>query len=762
MAKVSPIQNNFNSGELTPLLYGRPELENYKAALAVCLNSIPLVQGPITRRSGTYFCDEVKDSSKLTRAYPFKFSTTQAYMLEIGDQYFRFKRNEAPVTLPTQAISAITNANPAVLTYVGADTYANGDMVDVAGVVGMEEVNARRFTVANVNGGANTFELSGLDSTGFGTYVSGGTVAEVFEIASPYLEAEIFQLKFTQSADVLYIFHPNHAPRKLSRTGHTSWTLSFLTLLDGPYMSINSGTTTLTPSATTGTGITITASAVTGINSNTGFQVTDVGRLIRLKHAAVWGYVLITGHTSTTVVTADVIRDLGAAIATVSWRLGLYSGTTLYPSCGTFFEDRLFLGGSPSAPQRFDGSKTGDYENFAPTATDGTVSADNSIGATLNSDDVQIIRWMRGDERGLLIGTVEGEWLVRASTQSEALSATNIKAVQFNDRGSADISALRVGKGVLFVQRTARTLREIGYTYEIDGFSAEDMSVYWEHLTKSGVKEMSYQQEPQPIVWMARNDGELLGVTYAKEQKVLGWHRHSIGGYSDAGHTLAAQVESVAVIPSPNGDRDQLWMVVKRWINGAQHRYFEFMMPLWDHDTPQESAFYVDGGRTYSGAPVTSVSGLHHLAGETVAILADGATHPDQVVSADGEIELDRPTSLAQVGYAYNSDGQMLRLDAGAADGTAQGKTQRTHRVVFRLHQSLGLKVGPSFEELTRLPFRLSGAPTATAVPLFTGDKDDFSWEGEYTSANYVCWRWDQPLPGTIVAIMPQLHTQDR
>src|SRR5574343_457229 len=137
MPKVSPIQSSFSTGEVSPLLYGQVEFDNYKSGLKVCLNLLPLIQGPVTRRPGTYFCDEVKDSSKQVRLIRFKYSTQQAYMVEFGHQYIRFKRGNAPVTLAAQVITAATKANPCVVTYTGSDTISNGDDVDTSGVVGM-------------------------------------------------------------------------------------------------------------------------------------------------------------------------------------------------------------------------------------------------------------------------------------------------------------------------------------------------------------------------------------------------------------------------------------------------------------------------------------------------------------------------------------------------------------------------------------------------------------------------------------------------
>lgn len=775
MAKVTAIQSTFNAGEVSPLLYGRVELEQYRNALAVCVNCLPLVQGPLTRRPGFYFSDEVKDSSVATRLIAFKYSTVQAYVLEFGNQYIRFKRNNGPVKLTGQAITGITQANPGVVTYSGADTYANGDHVDISGVAGMTQVNGRRFQVANVNAGANTFELftvtgTAVNTSTFTTYSSGGLVEEVYEIASPYAAADLFQLKTTQSADTLYIDHPLYAPRKLTRSGHTNWTLSTITFLDGPYLPTNTTTTTLTPSAATGS-ITLTASAVTGINSDAGFKSTDVGRLIRLKEGSTWGYVRITGFTNTTVVSADVITTLTNLSAKATWRLGLWSDTTGYPAVATFHDDRLFHAGNTSNQQRLDGSNTGDYENFAPTQTDGTVTDSHALSFSLNSDDVQVVRWMKSDEKALLTGTAEGEWTVRPSAQNEGLTPTNVNAKQVSPYGSFNTSAIRAGKSLVFVQKAGRKVRELAYVFQDDGFLAPDLTVLAEHITKaataatSGIKELAWQQEPQSMIWAPRNDGVLLCLLYERGQKVTAWSRHTLGGYSDAGKTSPPVVESVATIPAADGTRDEVWVTVRRYINGRTVRTVEYLTKIWEVNDAQNAGVYGDCALTYNGAAATTLTGLFHLAGETVGVLTDGAEHPDVVVSATGTITLNHAASMVHVGYRYNSDGQTLRMDAGAADGSAQGKLQRAHRVVFRWHDTGPVAVGSNFNtsgvgKLTTIAFRQSADLTATAVPLFRGDKE-IPWDGGYSANMQFCWRWSGMSPGTLVGIYPRLHTQD-
>lgn len=758
MARVNPIIESFNAGELSPLLEGRIDFAKYKKGLKLCQNFIPLVQGPLTRRPGTKFSAEVKDSSKRTLLTEFEFSTVQAYILEVGDQYIRFHRNHAQITQTSQAITAVTAANPGVVTYTGSDTYANGDKVLITGVLGMVELNNREFTVANVNAGANTFELTGINTTGYTAYVSGGLVAEIYEIATPYLEADVFELQFVQSADVMYIAHPDYAPRKLSRTGHTAWTLTTIDFLDGPFLPVNNTTTTLTLSGTTGS-VTVTASAVTGINSDTGFKSTDVGRQIRWKDPANnWTWLKITAFTSTTIVTADILGpNASAGTANDDWRLGVWSTTTGFPGAVTFHGDRLFWGGCTNTPQRIDGSNVGDYENFKLSNPAGTIADDNAVGFTLNANAVNVIRWMMSDEKGLMVGTVGGEWIVRASSANEALTPSNVQAIQSTNYGCAALPPLRAGKAVIFAQRNGRKLRELAYVFEDDGMRAPDMTVAAEHITRGGITDMAYQSQPQSIVWMTRSDGTLLGFTYEREQEVLAWHRHIVGGVFGSG---SAVVESVASVPNPSGTADELWMLVKRTVDGVTRRYIEYMTEIWDDSMSKEDAVYVDCGLTYDGSEVTSITGLWHLNGQTVTILADGSAHPTRVVS-NGAITLNRSCSVVQIGLGYTSAGWTERLDAGASAGTAQGRTKRMNRVTARLWQAMGdWAFGTSATGTQEsIIFRNYGDDAGVAPALFDGDKD-VTLPGGYEDEGRIYWSVTQPFPGTLLALMPEVETQ--
>jgi hypothetical protein len=339
--------------------------------------------------------------------------------------------------------------------------YSNGDEVVISGVVGMTEVNGKRFLVANK--ATNTFELTDKDGTNinsssFTTYTSGGVANKVFEITTPYTTAQLFDLKFAQSADVMYITHPSHEVEKLSRTAHTSWTLTDVDFTNGPYMDANITTTTLNPAShTVGTGVAVVASAVTGINSGSGFLSTDIGRLVNFRD----GYGKITAVADTLNITITIIKDFGSATASADWSLGAFSDTTGHPSCVTFFEQRLVFAGTTSQPQTIFFSKSGDYENMDANIG-GTVADDDAIIYTIASNQVNAIRFMTAT-RTLIIGTAGGEFTVSGGGVDSAVTPTNILIKKQSNHGAANVDAIAVGNATLFLQRAKRKIRELAY-----------------------------------------------------------------------------------------------------------------------------------------------------------------------------------------------------------------------------------------------------------------------------------------------------------
>ena len=667
MARSSLALSTFTSGEISPRLEGRIDIEKYRSGLSDLTNMIVQPHGGLTRRPGTEYLGAVKDSSVKTRLIPFQFKTSDTYILEFGHQYMRVFRNGLQVLLGSaKTITAATKANPAVITS-NSHGYSNGDEIYLTSVGGMTELNGRNYIVANAS--TNTYSLKDLfgnniNSTNYTTYTSGGSTDEIYEIATPYASADVFNLRFSQSADVMYFAHPSYAIRTLSRTDHNAWTFA-------------------TPS--------------------------------------------ITENSTPVLTTSDN-----------------------YPSVVTFFEQRLVFAATNNNPQTIWFSKNADYLNF----TTGT-SADNALIYTIASNQVNSIRYL-SPTRVLTIGTSGGEYVL-TTTNDGPITPTTTQIRKYSNYGSANIEPVQVADVTLFLQRGNRKVREFKYVGEVNtaGYQAPDITVLAEHITKGGVEGFAYQQEPENIVWCIRADGTLLGLTYRREEAVVAWHKHVIGGKFGAGQAV---VESISALPTDSGN-DELYMVVKRTINGQTMRYVEVMKDF-DFGSTTTSAFFVDSGLAYAGSAVSGFSSLYHLEGDDVSILANGASHPDKTVS-NGAISLDFSATSAAIGYGYTSSMQTLRIESGSQDGISQGKPKRIHGITMRLFETVGVEIGNDAGEIDRVFFRDSSMAMDEAVPLFTGDKD-IEFQGGFDDDDRIYLQQTQPLPLTILALYPRMNTFDK
>lgn len=731
-----------NVGELAPELRGFIGFEKYASGCRALENMLPLAQGPATRRPGTRFVAEVKDSTKRTALLDFEFNETQAYVIEVGDQYIRFFKDKGRIT-------------------------------------------------------------------------TGSSIP--YEVATPYTQTNLFsstgahRLHTTQSADVLFMVHQAYAPYRLTRTAHDAWTHTKEVFIDGPYLDENITATTMTPNSSSAGGLQVTASAITGINAGVGFRSTDVGRLIRYGHRVTpwagstgysvgdirggqgvsrvyqaiaagtssasggptgttdaiadgtvtwkyigeggiwWTYGLITSISSTTVVLATMMRDALSTAATAMWQLGEWNDTDGWPNACGFHGGRLFYGGSPNYPQRFDGSKIGDFPNFKPGVLD-----DDPLAFTMDSNTVNAIRWF-ASQRDMLIGTSGGEARVGPSTSTAPLSPLNIDVKFQTKHGAEDVRPVEGANAVLFVERFGRALRELAFTIEADGYRAPDMTVLASHLASQRFIDIHFQAVPWSTVWVLREDGLLCSMTYDRDQGVVAWARHPLGG-TDI-------VEAIAVIPGTDlaGDPtgyDQLWIIAKRTVNGATKRFIEVMEEPFTEDSTQANAWFLDCALQYAGTEVSSLSGLDHLVGETLGVWADGGEHPDVVVAVDGSVTLDGDYSTVTVGKKVAWKVTPMPPDVAANDGTGAGAKRQLNGARILFLRSLGVEFGPDDGTFLPVEFRDALDDMGEAPGLFSGWKDcefigTHSRDGEFTLQG------DNGAPVTIAAIAPLItvHT---
>lgn len=826
MPRLHDLKPAFNAGELSPRLAARIDFAKYQAGLETCENIIPLPEGGAMRRPGSRYVAEIKSSAVKGRLKKFQFSVVQAYMLELGAQIMRFYRHQAQIAVAnTDAAinngtftSNITgwddrstggagnqishDATNGRLTLETSGTasddigWAEQDVTTTATntehVIKFRVIGAPgdkiEFQVGTASTGAQTlgpvekevgYHCVAFTPTASPFYIqfrNKGSNADkdvqiddvsiidnsAVEIDTPWVEADLYDVEGPQSADVLYLFHDDYPTHKLLRFGHTTWSLVEVAWQDGPYLDLNVTSTTMTPGATSGVAVTVTASAITGINDNTGFQTTDVGRLIRIDNPAsgvAWGWGIIVGRTSTTVVTVHVKKDFGATTGDTRWQLGSWSETTGYPQAAVFFEQRLYVAATTDQPQTFWASQTGDFENFKPDDDADVVEADDALNFTLAADDVNAIRWLSANEDALVIGTAGGEWV--PTSDGIVITPLDINVRRQTAHGSARIQPVRSGNTVVFVQRANRKLREFGFSFENDGYRAIDLTRLSQHITKGGIVEMAYAGEPEPIVWSVRNDGQLLSLTLNRDEDVVGWGRHILGGSFGSGNSV---VESVDVIPGDNGagqtqdssDRDEVWLMVKRTINGSTKRYIEFFEGNFETGDAEEDAYYSDSLITYDGAAATVLTGLGHLEGQTVKILADAAIVADKTVSSSS-ITLDTSASVAQIGLGYTHSLKTLKISAGNPSGTPLGKTKRIYGLTFVLLNSHTLAFGPDDDDLIETDFRVVSDPMDSAAPLFTGEKF-LEFQGDWTQDARIIVESNDPVPFTLLALTPEVQ----
>ena len=753
MARSAPAFSSFTAGEISPRLEGRTDLEKYRQGLSDLTNMVVMPHGGVTRRPGTQYISAVADSAVKTRLIPFQFKAADTYILEFGDQIMRVIRNDAQVLVAAdKTITGITQASPGSVTSA-SHGYSNGDKIYIDGIVGMTELNNRSFVVDNAS--TNNFTLKDLfgaavDTTNFTAYASGGTATEIYSIATPYAAADLFDLRFVQSADTLYIVHPSYDIRTLTRTDHNAWTFEKIIIQGG------------LEAAKTITGVTqanpgVVTSAAHGYSDGDAVRIESIVGMTELNNA---NYYVANSTTNTFTLQDEAGVDIdttgftayssGGTASKVSQPDQALYGADNRPSVVAFFEQRLVFANTNNNPQTLWFSKNGNYKNFEVGTAD-----DDALIYTIASNQSNAIRFL-SSTAVLAVGTAGGEFVL-TSTSDGPVTPTTTLIRKYSNYGSAKLLPVQVADVTLFVQRGNRKLREFKFVGNVNvgGYSAPDMTILAEHITEGGIVDMAYQQEPDSVVWIVRDDGTLVGMTYRREEEVVAWHKHVIGGSFNGGQAV---VESIATLPTDTGE-DELYMIVKRTINGQTMRYIE-KMNVFNFGNDTTTAFFVDSGLSYSNSATTSLSGLSHLEGELVQVLANGAAHPDKTVSNSG-IALDFSSTTAAVGYSYTSNMQTLRIESGSVDGTSQGKPKHIHAITVRLYETVGVEIGNDSGEIDRIPFRDSSMAMNQAVPLFTGDKD-IEFAGGFDDDDRVYIKQEQPLPLTVLAFYPRMNTFDK
>lgn len=584
------------------------------------------------------------------------------------------------------------------------------------------------------------------------TLMSGGVP---YEIANPYAEADLFDVHYVQSADVLTLVHPNYAPRELRRLGATNWqltTLSFAAPIAAP------GAPTLVAAGHTAVKYTyyyvVTAVDSEGVSesaasaaSSAGGNLFETGATVTISWAAVagasrynvykmqgglYGYIGQTAGLS--IVDDNISPDLGKTPPIYD---SVFNAAGDYPGAVSYFEQRRCFAGTTNKPQNIWMTKSGTETNMSYSLP---IRDDDRIAFRVAAREANTIRHIVPLTQLLLL-TSSAEWRV-TSVNSDAITPSTISVRPQSYVGSSNVQPVIINNTLIYGAARGGHVRELAYNWQASGFITGDLSLRAPHLFDTfDIVDMAYAKAPQPMVWFVSTSGRLLGLTYVPEQQVGAWHWHDTDGV----------FESCTVVAE--GGEDALYCVVRRTINGNSVRYVERMASR--QFTDQADAFFVDAGATYSGVPADVISGLGHLEGKTVSILADGAVHPQRVVTG-GSITLDIEASTVQIGLPIEADLQTLPLAVQLQDGSfGQGRFKNVNKVWLRVYRSSGIFVGPSASELTEAKQRTTenyGAP-----PALKSEEIPIVLTPSWADSGQIFVRQSDPLPLTVVSMTAEV-----
>lgn len=735
MPKAAAIQLSFNSGELSPYMASRIDNGKYASGCSIMENFIPIPAGPATRRPGSRYVGALKG---IARAIPFTFSIDQNYVLEFGHLYIRFWRNRAQllnVGIPYEIVSPFTGADVFNLRFV-----QSADVMYIASgrlpVYKLTRVADTNWTISIADFKLGPLSDQNSDQTRTIYYLDGspdpGAVGNTVTLTSNFpffadaMVGQFLELELSTRPDIP-LWQVDHAyadGEEVYYSGHY-------------YRNIGGvGTTgTSPPVHTEGTG-------------------QDGGGGTWLYLHSGYGLVTISGVASSTIATGLVITRLPSEIidvplATYRWTRAAYGEDLGWPTAVTFFRERLVLAGV----RRIDMSVVSDFETFNRRNA-GEFEDDLAISVQIASGRVDSIEWLAADTSGLVIGTRGQEFLIDEAATNASFGASNFRIRPQSQYGSQQKAEVcQVGDTLVYVNRTGTQVLSAQYDIGVSRLVSQDISIYSQHIATPGILDIAFQQQPYNIVWARRSDNTLAAWSFDRVNGIIAGHRHPMQN---------AEVESICVIPAPDGTKDDVWLFVTRNINNVIVRYAEILVFEEPRTTGSTESFFVDSGlQLFSGVPVQNISGLLHLRGQTVAVLGDGAVQENKVVSDTGTITTQYPAHVFAIGLPMTSRLRTMRVEAGAADGTAQGRLKRVHKAVVRFINTLGGKVGSAGDRLDVLPNR---AGTSTIMdqppPAFDGD-EGVILPGGWNRAGYVTLVQDQPTAMTVNSITIQEVTND-
>lgn len=745
----------FTTGEVSPDVSSRFDLEQYKSALLEAENVIIRPYGAVAKRQGSQYVGQVKYSDKPTRLFEFTTNTNNSFMLEFGDKYIRVWNygiyTGIEVTTPfTSDILFDLNCNQSGdVMFICSGKYPIQTLSrysDTDWRMSTYKLTEQPYDEINTDNG-HTLTVNGDTITSTKDLFTQDMVGSVIQIAY-YVEAvhtksagEVVEKKvkrYMQAQTIEKTYNNiNYNVGAFSTDTELSWKFATHGTWEGTVklqISNNDGQTWKDYRTYT---------------SKNDYNVTDTGKIeagARLKYVSdiksgsvncdlsimpftQYGIVEIKSVTDAKNAKVNVLNGIKDGEPSYQWKLGSWNRGRGYPKLCTFYQDRFVVAATDSKPNFIWFSRTGDYPNFGVEKVEGTITDDSAITLPVINRKMCEIRHLV-PANDLIILTSGNEWIVRGD---KTITPTNCNLKTQTQRGALSCEPQFIGNRCVFVQERGGTVRDMGYSYESDNYTGQDLTLFVKTLVKGHVAVTSaYAQDPDSIIYYVRDDGQLNCLTYIPEQKVYGWsHFVTNGKYR--------YVESVA-----EGEQDTIYFVVDRVINNKNVKCIERSIPLYTEDN---SDVFLDCYVKVANSIKTDYINAPHLVGQMVDIVIDGQQMPSRVVPPTGVIKLDGKANVITVGLPYTTKIKIPNVEQQINDGTLQGRVATVSRVVLRMYKSFGGKVGRTFDRMDDI--------TLPPNELFTGDKPVIlpKMGINYSTDTSICIKHSDPFPFNLLSI---------
>lgn len=745
----------FTTGEVSPDVSSRFDLEQYKSALLEAENVVIRPYGAVAKRQGSQYVGQVKYSDKPTRLFEFTTNTNNSFMLEFGDKYIRVWNygiyTGIEVTTPfTSDILFDLNCNQSGdVMFICSGKYPIQTLSrysDTDWRMSTYKLTEQPYDEINTDNG-HTLTVNGDTITSTKDLFTQDMVGSVIQIAY-YVEAvhtksagEVVEKRVHRGLLPLLIEKTynniNYNVENYSTDTELSWKFTTHGTWEGTVkiqISNNDGQTWKDYRTYT---------------SKNDYNVTDTGKIeagARLKYVSdiksgsvncdlsimpftQYGIVEIKSVTDAKNAKVNVLNGIKEGEPSYQWKLGSWNRGRGYPKLCTFYQDRFVVAATDSKPNFIWFSRTGDYPNFGVEKVEGTITDDSAITLPVINRKMCEIRHLV-PANDLIILTSGNEWIVRGD---KTITPTNCNLKTQTQRGALSCEPQFIGNRCVFVQERGGTVRDMGYSYESDNYTGQDLTLFVKTLVKGHVAVTSaYAQDPDSIIYYVRDDGQLNCLTYIPEQKVYGWsHFVTNGKYR--------YVESVA-----EGEQDTIYFIVDRVINNKSVKCIERSIPLYTEDN---SDVFLDCYVKVANSIKTDYINAPHLVGQMVDIVIDGQQMPSRVVPPTGVIKLDGKANVITVGLPYTTKIKIPSVEQQINDGTLQGRVATVSRVVLRMYKSFGGKVGRTFDRMDDI--------TLPPNELFTGDKPVIlpKMGINYSTDTSICIKHSDPFPFNLLSI---------